>query len=306
MSLRLATLFAESGSEGFPNDQERLAWLQEEGAKIAAAYTHPDVTLREMMMRYAIEASTGSTMSRAEGWALASRTLAAAHPDPDDILFGLFIATEVWALGLEYTLADMARFVERLCAIPYDGVKTGDPAQDAYDLYETLLNRMMDLDSMLQGELDDEEIVEWEWSRNPDTLANAMDLLYRCTSEHAERVEDEENREVDSEEFDEIVRWSGHMLWACYHAAEASVPFEELAEFVRMYPDDWSDIFRAVLKEDALAPGILTALSDTNATANQVLENGAEAVALYRADPPSDMTLVEYLNVSLTAAAQDA
>ncbi len=306
MSTRLATLFEESRSAVFPNDQKRFDWLQEEGAKIAAAYTHPDVTLREMLERYAVEASTGSTMSRAEGWAVATRTLAAAHPDPDDVLYGLFIATEVWALGLEYNLTDMARFVARACAIPYDGEKTGDPAQDAYDLYEMLLNRVIDLDSMINGELDDEEIVEWEWSKNPDTLANAMDLLYRCTNEHAERVENEEGREVDAEEMDEIVRWSGHMLWACYHAAKSNVPFEELAEFAGVYPEDWTDIFRALLREDALAPDVLVALCDTDAHADHVLATGAEAVALYRAEPPPDLTLVEYLNLALTAVAQDA
>lgn len=300
MSKRLATLLEEARSGTFSSDHARFAWLQAEGGTIVANYVHPENTFREMMARYADEASAGAATSRSEGWAVAATALAAAHPDPDDVLYGLYIATETWALGLTYGLADMARFVARAVAIPYAGEPTGDPAQDAYEAYEILLNRVNDLDAMLRAELDD-EIVSWDWSKDPDTLANAMDLLYRYTNDYAERVETEEAREVDVEELDDLVRESGYMLWACYHAAQADVPFEELAEFVRIYPDDWTDVFRAVLEERALAPGVLAALCDTHASAAQVLANGAEAVALYRADPTPDLPLVDYLDLALTA-----
>ncbi len=291
----------------FPSDHARFEWLQDRLSAVAHSWTHPVDPMRAMLARYA-SAPCAATPGRPmfEGWIEAAGEIASALPDPADHLFGLLIAGEVWELGLRYTLPEMTRFLRRLSSVPSLIRATDDPVQDAHLAYEQLLLRLMDVSAMLAGDLDDNEFVEREWSENPDTLADAIDLLCAAVDPFSSLMESGAHPVVD-DEAEKLVSWSGHFLWAAHHARKAGIAYKELAEFVGSFTDVWAKILRALIRDGTLAPGVLEAFSGVPFDEDRIVADGPEIVEAYRTfDPTPDCTLADYLVIGLTATTLDA
>lgn len=307
MSQRLDDLAAQARDGSFPSDYARFEWLQEQLSALAFQWTHPVDPMRAMLARYANAPSATPGRPLYEGWIEAAGRIAESISDPDDNLFGVLIAGEVWALGLHYSLEDMTRFLRRLSAIPSDVPATDDPSQNAYQLYEHLLNRLMEADAMLRGDLEGDEIVECEWSENADTLADAIALLRSALVETSEALESDEDRSMGAEEIDELVEWSGHFLWAAHHARQAGIPLNELDEFVTSFTSVWVKIFRALIRDKTLVPGVLDAISGVYVDEDLIVADGPRLVEAYRTIIPTpDCTLMDYLTNALSANTLDA
>ncbi len=291
--------------EEFTRDQERFDWLQEQLSDITRNYMHPVDPMQEMLSCYARQVARESGTDLASGWIFAAHMLRGSLPDPEDQLFGLFIASEAWALELRYDLENMARFLRRLRIIGRVAEDTGDEEQDAYQLYEHLINRMANVDEMLSRDVDGDP-VPTEWSRNPDTVANALDLLDRAVAARINRAENIESREVEMEEIDAITEKAGYFLRGCFRARESGINQDELAAFVRSYPNGWAELLEDIVRDSALAPGVLTAIVSSSAKESVAVLLAPELIAAHRSMHPEPCTLTEYLTNCLTAVVQDA
>jgi len=305
MSPQLEALALRLKDEGFSRDQERFDWLQERLSDIATNYAHPVDPMQEMLSCYARQVARESGTDLATGWIYAAHKLRGSLPDPEDQLFGLFIASEAWALELRYDLEAMARFLRRLRVLGSVAEVTGDEAQDAYQLYEHLLNRIIDIDEMLEREVDGEE-VPTEWSRNPDTVADALTLVDQSVAARVDRAENVENREIDLEELDAITERSGYFLRASFRARERGVELRELAAFVQRFPNAWAELLEDIAFESALGPGILAALVETPSEESRAAQYAPELIAAHRDMRPEPCSLTEYLTRCLTAVEQEA
>ena len=289
-------------------DQDRFDWLQEELSKIAISYYHPVDPMQEMLSCYARQVARDSGTDLSTGWIRAAEMLRNALPDPDDQLYGILIASEAWALELRYTLADMVVFLRRMREVSADVEDTIDAAQNASQLYEELINRAKDIDAMLDRELPDGEIVASDWTRDPNVVPNALDILDRIVDDYTKEAENVEKREVSFEEIEKLAEQSGTLLRACFRANEAGVDHEELAAFILAFAE-WEEMLEDLARERSLAPGILAALvtveSDPRITEDVIAASGAGLVAAYLEFHP-DCTLIAYLTNCLTAAEQDA
>lgn len=306
MSQRLAEIATQAREGAFATDYARFNWLQEQLTAVAFRWTHPVDPMRSMLARYAGAPCATPGRPLSEGWIEAADAVASAVPDPDDELFGLLIAGEVWELGVRYPVAEMTRFLRRLSVAPPLIHATDDPVSDAYLRYEQTLLRLMDVDSMLQGDLDGDDVVDREWAENPDTLADAIELMARAVDQFSALAESGPDCST-GEEADAIVKWSGHFLWAAHHARQAGIAYGELAEFVRSFTGVWTKILRALIRDRTLAPGVLEAFSGVRGDANRAVADGPELVEAYRTlNPTPDCTLVDYLTIGLTATTLDA
>lgn len=306
MSPQIEALALRLKDEDFARDQERFDWLQERLSEITINYAHPVDPMQEMLSCYARQVARESGTDLATGWITAAQTLRGSLPDPDDQLFGLFIASEAWALELRYGLDDMARFLRRMRVIGSVAEDTGDEAQDAYQLYEHLINRMQDVDAMLDRELGDGKTVPTAWTNDPDMIANALTLIDKVVAARIRHVEDVEGREVELEEIDAITEQGGYYLRACFRAKEHGIGFEELATYVLRFPNAWAELLEDIVRESALAPGVLSALAEARSEESRASLFAAELIATHRGMHPEPCTLTEYLTRCLSAVEQNA
>ncbi len=294
----------------FSMDTERFSWLQDQLSEIATNFVHPVDPMQEMLAHYSVEVARRNGTDRAAGWIIAARTLREALPDPDEMFYGILIASEAWGLELRYSLDDMARFLRGLRDIPNSVEDTTDDAQNAAQLYEHLLNRIQDIDTMLDRELDDGENVLSEWSQNPETIPNALELLDRVCADFTGEVERFEKREVEIEELNEFIEESGLLLRASFRAEQAGVSQKELTTFVLAFPNDWVEMTEDLARDRSLAPGTLAALVNADShpivPKDSVAATGCELVTAFREIPVPPYSLLEYLVNCLSAVEQDA
>lgn len=308
MSERIDALAREAREGPFQTVVARFEWLQEQLSPIAFEWTHSVDPMIEFFSSHATAAHGAPIQPPHERWIAAANVVSSSFPDPDDQLYALLLAGEVWALGLRYSPSDMARFLRRLSEMGSETRDPSDQSQNAYQTYEHLLFKLMpDLDEMLQGELEDEALVSSEWSVDPDTVANAVSLLCQTVQTYRDACKEKSDGKTDDEELDAMVSWSGHYLWAAYHAKEAGIPFAELSEFVGCFSDDWIKIFRALIRDGTLVPGVLSAISAVPVEEDRVVREVPELVEAYLTYVPTpDGTLREYLTMILTANALEA
>ncbi len=305
MSPQINALALRLKNEDFSRDQERFDWLQERLSEITINYAHPVDPMQEMLSCYARQVARESGTDLTTGWIHAAQMLRGSLPDPDDQLFGLFIASEAWALELRYGLEDMSRFLRRLRVLGSVAEDTGDEAQDAYQLYEHLLNRVIDVEGMLEREVDGDPVPA-EWTSNPDLVADALTIMDREVANRLDRVNRVEEREIEMEEIDAIMEQGGYYLRACFRARAHGVDLEELAAFVQAFPAAWAELLEDIVREPALAPGVLAALVETHAEESRIALFAAELIAAHRAMLPEPCSLADYLTRCLTAVEQDA
>lgn len=306
MSKRIRSLERKVGKRRRASEDDDLVWLnrasfESDGLVDSAEW---EELLNAMARRHARETGTGLV----DAWIHVAGALAACVQDPEDRLYGITLAVHARNVGLRYE--DAERFAElfRLYEAERKNeapVLTGDDAEEAYQRYEFITNRLLDLETAISLPLQNDDRVEPDMLEDPEVIVASSILLWNVLEECEDEAV-EEGREIDPECVDEHVRYSGHYLWAAHHAKRAGIAFDELRSFVIGF-DEWFAMFAELVDRGALAAGTLAAMRDCDATERQLLDDGPELVALWRHERlDTTITLPDYLTQVLTAVEHDA
>ncbi len=305
MSKRLRQLRQRLDRQRLSTEEEQLAWLNRASFE-TDGLIGPDEwveTLTALARRAAGERGVGVV----DAWFQVAQTVAAAVPDPDDKLYGLILAVHARDVGLRYedprTITELFRlFVAMREAWEQD--ETDDESEEAYQAYEFVTNRLMDVETALEHPLENGENVPPEMLADPAVVAAGGDLLWDVIEDRSDAAE-ADGGELPDDEVTQRIEYGGHYLWAAYHARRCGVDREELTAFVTTFVE-WFGMMDSLVRYNSLAPGVLASLRDCVDRGAQLVEEGPELVDTWRRHHSGDLPLTEYLTQVLTAVVQDA
>lgn len=305
MSRRLHMLRLGLARRGLRTDDDRLDWLNRMSFETDGliGYEEWAETLVSAARQLAAARGTGVV----DAWFAASELLAGALPDPDDKLYGIALAVHARTAGLRYedprAFADLfqryAGLRESLGQIESD-----DPGEEAYQTYEFISNRLMELELALGHTLENGDAFVSEMLADPAVVVAGAKLLWAVVEDRNEQA-DEDEVELGEDVITQCVEYGGHYLWAAYHARRNGIDDKELTSFVISF-DEWFGIMDSLERRKSLAPGVLASLRDCEGNGDQLVEDGPDLVDTWRLHHAEDLPLSEYLTQVLTAVVQDA